>query len=151
MLNTMQEEVRCLVLPLAGGALLVPNTCIAEVAAYAAPSPVEAGREWLLGTVEWRGLRMPLVSFEALRGGPLPEAAGRARIAVFNSVGAAEEVSFYGVLLQDIPRLQRVVVEELAAGSAEGPYTIAETVIAGQVLTIPDLDGLEREVGKVQF
>ena len=39
--------------------LLLPNTAIAEIVRYAALQPVDNAPEWLLGTMRWRGLRIP--------------------------------------------------------------------------------------------
>jgi len=145
------EEIRCLVAPLADKTLLVPNTCVAEIARYVQPAPVDGGPDWLLGEVEWRGTAMALVSFEALIGDPVPAPGPRARIAVFNRTASDGGVAFWGMLVQDIPRLQRVTVSDLGAGDDVGVFTMAETSVQGAPMVVPDIEAIEQVVGKIRF
>ena len=40
--------------------LLLPNTAIAEIVRYTEPQPADDAPDWLLGTMVWRGLRIPV-------------------------------------------------------------------------------------------
>ena len=59
-----EEIVRSQIITLNGFNLVLPNTCIAEVINYIEPTPVEDAPEWFLGNILWRGITIPIVSFE---------------------------------------------------------------------------------------
>ncbi|WP_455365158.1 chemotaxis protein CheW [Kaarinaea lacus] len=89
--------------------LILPNTAIAEVVAYNQPElPEEGTPEWFLGYINWRGYRIPVVSFEQMidQAGSRPDR--RSRIIVLNSITADPDRPFYGLLATGIPRLMSV-------------------------------------------
>jgi len=49
--------------------MLLPNAAVAEIIGYQDPAAVESGPNWLLGLMSWRGISLPLISLEAIRGG----------------------------------------------------------------------------------
>jgi len=57
--------VRCLLIPISGGQLLLPNSVVAEVFPYNEPERVAENQpNWLLGLIDWRNQRIPLLSIE---------------------------------------------------------------------------------------
>ena len=70
-------EVYSLLVPLIDGRLIVPRTCVAEVIGYQLPAQVLGAPPWYLGTIQWNGKQVPLVSFETLSGALLPPASTR--------------------------------------------------------------------------
>ncbi|MCE6984778.1 chemotaxis protein CheW, partial [Pseudomonas frederiksbergensis] len=75
-------------LPLSDRCLVLPNVAVAELIGFQAGSPVLASPEWLLGWIDWRGQRLPLLSFESACGGQL-QVGERARIVVLNALGSS--------------------------------------------------------------
>ena len=60
-------RVKCLLLPLQIGPMLVPNSVIAEIVPAQRHHPETAIEQpWVLGTVEWRSMVLPLLSLERL-------------------------------------------------------------------------------------
>ena len=86
--------VRSQIIPLNGMSLVLPNTCIAEVINYSAPMPVENAPDWFLGNLLWRGITIPIVSFEAANEVPSAEISKVTRIAVLNGVSGKNKLSF---------------------------------------------------------
>src|SRR5690606_466660 len=81
-----------LLVPLADRTLLLPNVAVAELVPYRAPRTAEGAPSWFLGQVAWRGLSLPLLSFEAASNGvaaPDPGAreVQRAAGAAYSSLG----------------------------------------------------------------
>lgn len=127
--------------------LLVPNTAIAELVAWQPPAALPGGvqKDGLIGRISWRGLQLPLLSFEVLAGEHEPEVSERSRIAIFNSLDAAAGTGFYGVLLQGIPRSVQLDSSLQADQQAE-PRTgeLQSVLLEGQRMYIPDLESLEQ-------
>ena len=59
-----ESIIRTQIIPLTDMNLVLPNTSIAEVIGYSKPSPVKKSPDWFLGMMNWRGLTIPIVSFE---------------------------------------------------------------------------------------
>lgn len=147
MLTNIQDTVRTLIIPLAGRNLLLPNVAIAEVIPYIRPRALAGGPEWLLGAISWRGLNIPLISFDRLHGQDTAGTLAQARIAVFNSVQADSGLSFYAVVTAGIPQLKRVNAEAMQEIPGEAADGILSQVKLGEILAvIPDLATLESAV-----
>jgi chemosensory pili system protein ChpC len=100
-----ENIVRSQIITLNGINLVLPNTCIAEVINYTEPTPVEDAPDWYLGNILWRGIAIPIVSFETANEVPSANHSGSVRIAVLNGVSGEEKLPFYGIIIQGIPRL----------------------------------------------
>lgn len=137
-----------LLLPLADRTLLLPNVALAEVVPYRSVQVQDGLPDWLLGLIEWRDLRLPLLSFECASGAELPEDHPTRRIAVLNAVGGREHVKFIAILLQGIPRSVRIGTD--LAEAPDVPLTNLEklAVDLGENghARIPDLVGLEQKL-----
>jgi hypothetical protein len=54
------------VIPLYKSILLIPNATVAEIIAYEPLQRVQGSPDWFLGFLGWRGVQVPVVSFEML-------------------------------------------------------------------------------------
>ncbi len=144
--DTSELLIRCLLLPLRGMKLLVPNTCVAEVAPYEAPVPTPHAPAWMQGMLLWRGSSVPLVSYEGLLGSGEGVRSSQARIAVFNSFGGHAALPFFALELQGIPRLLQATEESMTRREQEhadlAPVQ-CRVVVEGDEAIIPDLDIIE--------
>ncbi len=150
-MNKRIADIHSLLLPVQEGQLLLPNAAVAEIVEYNAPIPMDDAPAWCLGTVAWRGIEIPLLSYEAFVGGELPAEQSRLRIAVLNTLNGNVELPFIGVVLQGIPRLltagNDTVVVSADGDSVDG---IASKVLAGsEPAMVPDLDALERSISSL--
>lgn len=66
--QTLDSVVRAQLLPLTGMHLVLPNTCIAEVINLQSIEPIKKSADWLLGMTSWRGIHIPVMSFETANG-----------------------------------------------------------------------------------
>ncbi len=138
--------VRSQLIPLADMRLLLPTTCIAEIVDWQEAEAVEDAPEWWLGMLDWRGLHIPLLSFEAANGRPCGEISRRGRIAVLNGIGGDSELPFYALQLQGIPRLilvDQASIETISEAEESLPLVLACATLQGQAVLIPDQDKLE--------
>lgn len=137
------ESLTALLLPLADRTLLLPNVALAELVPYRAPQTAEGMPAWLLGQINWRELRLPLLSFEAASNG-LASIDPGCRVAVLNALGGRPQVKFIALLLQSIPHSIKVD-ERLAKADVQlGPLELDAVMIDDAVVKIPDLVGLEQ-------
>src|SRR5690606_16187388 len=98
------RPIRSMLIPLAEVLAVVPGTTVAEIIPYQEPRLPGDAPAWLLGSIAWRDLEIPLVSFEGVTFGALPPRGPRARIAVFNTLSGDSSLPFWALLIQDIPR-----------------------------------------------
>ncbi|MFJ4143436.1 chemotaxis protein CheW [Pseudomonas sp. NPDC089734] len=134
-----------LILPLSDRFLLLPNVAVAELIDYQDCTADPDLPEWYLGSIEWRELRLPLVSFEAACGGR-PRVGGRARIVVLNALGGRNDVRFIALLTQGIPRSFKVDSQLSYVDVPLAELELAAVQIGESVARIPDLVGLEQYV-----
>lgn len=142
--QTGEAAIRCLLVPLDGAALLIPNALVSEVAPFQAPVPT-AGPSWLLGHIEWRGLAVPLISIESLAGmaGGQPQRMSRA--IVCNTLNGNSQMPFIAVLSCAIPRMQLVTAGTLPSSAETAQEGLLCRFQQGdEVLLIPDLDRIEQ-------
>lgn len=147
MLTTVQDSVRTLIIPIQGRNLLLPNVAVAEVVPYMRPRAVADAPDWLLGVINWRGLTIPLISYDGLYGADVRDGVGQARIAVLNTVHSDSGLSFYALVTAGIPQLKRVnadLLQEVAAEDVTG--TLSQVQVGEIPAVIPDLAALESVV-----
>lgn len=140
------REVYSLLMPVHDGRVILPRAAIAEVTGYTRPKdrPDDAP-EFVLGFIDWQGQKIPLVSFEAARGQPVPELGRRTRIAVLFGIAERLEPNVFAVVTQGYPYLVRVNENVLQheALEADEPLVLARVRMANEKPYIPDLEKLE--------
>jgi chemosensory pili system protein ChpC len=146
--SAVVSEVRSVLIPLADRQLLLPNAVVAEVMGYQQPEAVEDKPEWFLGNMVWRGVMIPVISFESMAGGEVMTPGTRGRIAIMNGLNGNQRLSHYGMVVQGIPSLVRVSVENVlpkAEDQTDGSALIRQAVeLDLSPAYIPDLDEIER-------
>lgn len=105
MLNT-HATVRCLLIPINGGQLLVPSAVVAEVSPYNQAEPVAKNQpNWLLGIINWRSQRVPLLSIEEVLLLPsMAEAEPKYRTIILHGLEFSSTMPFYAFQAIDVPR-----------------------------------------------
>lgn len=152
-MSTGTPDVYCLLMPLQGLRLLLPNAAIQEVMAFTPPLPPHKDApSWLLGAIHWKGEQIPLISVEGLCGAPVPERGSKSRIAILHAMGAQGRSRHLAVVLQGHPqlvRIQRGLLESLPAepGDQERPILSRVRIGTAQAV-IPDPMVLERLVDR---
>lgn len=140
------REVYSLLMPVYGGRIIVPRAAVAEVMGYSKPKDrPEDAPAFVLGFVEWQNQRIPLVSFEAARGGDVPELGRRTRIAVVFGIADRLKPNVFAVVTQGYPYLVRVNENVLhsEAMETEEPLVLARVRMANEKPFVPDLEKLE--------
>lgn len=152
-MSDQQTELYSLLIPLREERLLVPRMCVAEVITF---TDAERGAgehelpEWYLGTIDWNGRRLPVVSFDYVGDAAAHKRRGRARIVVFHAIGDALKRGHFGLLTQGFPQLVRVNRDVLQADT-EQPLperlpALCRARMIHEYPLIPDLERIERMI-----
>ena len=142
------NEVYSLMIPTIDANILLPNASVAEVVPFMNVELFEEQGDkpsWFIGHLEWRGMKIPIVSIDVMNGADDAQANKRSRIAVVHAVTELREVPYVAIVVQGIPRLTHVT-PDVVKMDEEADLGISDRAIvsvAGNKASIPDLDKLE--------
>lgn len=146
-MNAEAEELYSLLVPLVEDRLIVPRACVAEVVRFSKPEVEEGAHSWMIGTVNWNGRALPVVSFEGALGKDVPAPTGRTRIVVFLASTGQLRSGYFGVITQGFPQLVRVNRDVLkledTKGWPEHAPVHCRVKMINEFPLIPDLEKLE--------
>ena len=147
------DAVHCLMLPLHTDVVLLPNAAVAEVIPYSEPEILEDAPEWLIGYINWRERRVPLLMFEAASDGEVGRLHSGCRIAVLNTLNGNSELPYIAIVMQGLPSLQ--IVRTNTIQYADQPSMPRQSIkayvnINGAEAIMPDIDDLESRLMRVQ-
>lgn len=140
------EQLPCVLIPVEDQTLLLPNVSIAEIVDYADLEPDSSAPDWLLGWFQWRGIRLPILSWEAANGrSPVPPDGQRGRVLVLNTISEIHNESpFMALATQGIPRQAKITPAELGEKKeGEGEAELMTLTYEDERVCIPDLSTLE--------
>ncbi len=143
----LPNRISCLLIPMQECNLLLPNTSVAEIVDYQVPEKSPHTPDWFLGFVRWRGLKLPLISYENANGQESLDVAANARIAVTNTIGEHQPpLSFMAFVTRGIPRLMKITKEEIAQAENQSNGDADKMIVkvSGEEATIPELIHLEK-------
>ncbi len=142
------QEVYSLMIPTVNSNILLPNANVAEVVPFNNVELFDEGAgkpNWYLGHLLWRGINVPLLSIDLIKGEADAKANKRSRVAIANTLNSNKDIPYLAIVVQGIPRLSHVrmdniqFVKDETLSSAEKMRVDIDSVIA----SIPDLDKLE--------
>ena len=147
------DAVHCLLLPLNADIALLPNAAVAEVIPYTEPMTIEDAPDWLVGFINWRERRIPLVMFEAASDGKVGRIHRGCRIAVLNTLNGNNELPYIAMVTQGLPSLQ--IVRSNMIQYADRPTEQRQSIKAyvnlnGVAAIMPDIDELESRLMRIQ-
>ncbi len=149
------NELPTFVVPLQKSNILVPNATVAEIIPYEPLQRVQDTADWFLGILAWRGVQVPVVSFEMLtveRASFSLVSVSSASLVVIRAPRRTGDVQYIALVSQALPRLVRINPTELTESGEKIELTELMKVRYGdEVLAIPDLDYVESEVCRVAF
>lgn len=140
------QTLPCVMIPVNDRQLLLPNVSIAEVVDFNSTDAGTHTPEWLVGYLDWRGLTLPVVSYDAANNGILTVPGdNRGRIIVLNTIGPGhQQAPFIALVTQGIPSQIRLVEEQIRKLDGEtGPADLMQVEVEGETAWIPNLEYLE--------
>ena len=145
-MNDKSQILSCVMIPMSERQLLLPNVTIAEVVDYASSDAGTNTPDWLVGYLDWRGLQLPVISYDAANGGSLSVPGdNRGRIVVLNTIGEHHQlVPFMALVTQGIPSQVRLTEDQIRQLDGEaGPADLMQVEVEGDSAWIPNLEYLE--------
>jgi len=140
------QSLSCVMIPVSDRQLLLPSVSIAEVVDFNSTDAGASTPEWLVGFLDWRGLTLPVISYDAANGGTLTVPGdNRGRIIVLNTIGDShQQAPFMALVTQGIPSQARLVEEQVRKLDGEaGPADLMQVEVDGEAAWIPNLEYLE--------
>ena len=148
---TIQEQLSCLLIPMKGKNIMLPNVSVAEVIQFTLPVEKENSPKWFLGNIQWREVEVPLINFESIDSEIPASIARGSRIAILNSVTGQQSMPFFAMVVQGIPKLLKVGESDI---NKDGHQSLLESeemavsTLLGRAV-IPNLKYLENLIKNV--
>jgi len=146
MLNN-HATVRCLLVPLGAGQILIPSAVVAEVCPYSEPES-DNQPNWMLGIINWRHQRVPLLSIEEALSLPVASSVKKYSTVILYGLESTQTMPFYAFLSSEVPRTLTVTEETLSNPNANVGTGVVFKVKVDKTETalLPDLNYLENRL-----
>jgi chemosensory pili system protein ChpC len=145
-----QEDIYCLIVPMRDKPILIPNKALAEIVPYIDSEPApEDHQPWHIGYLHWRGMLLPVVSYERIYNPDFPDAERRQKmVAILHTQLGLKQMPYFGIAVEGIPRLAPVSRESIDHRDSEHINDLHDSILAdvvykGRELLIPDIKTVE--------
>lgn len=149
----METEIRSVMVPMAGGDLLIPNATVAEVIGYSQPEALEDAPDWVLGIVMWHGWQVPAISFSKLADLSESEPVGGARFCITKTLLDNTRMPYLAILAQGFPRLTTVTDTNLTEVDTNSTAlgVLGKVIVGDREAIVPDLERLAQLTAHAAF
>lgn len=140
-------DVSTFIVTLQKSSILVPEAAIAETIPYEPLQRVPDTPDWFLGLLGWRGVQVPVVSFEMLtveRGSFSLVSVSSASLLIVKALGNTEELIFFAIVAQALPRRVQITASDLViTDEAPDKTELQRAMYEDRIVSIADLDYIE--------
>ena len=144
MIEQASSSVRCLLLPLHRGVLVVPANLVKEVHYEQVPVEEQANAPaWLLGQIrQTSGESVPLICFDTLTGRMPPAVSGRGHTVILRSLRSQPDVPLYALRVTRVPRVELLDSAQLqvAEDAQSSSFIACHVMLDGIPAVVPELD-----------
>ena len=140
------QSLSCVMIPVLDRQLLLPNVSIAEVVDFNSNDAGANTPDWLAGFLDWRGLTLPVISYDAANGNKLTiPGENRGRIIILNTIGPNHQSApFMALVTQGNPSQARLMEDQIRQLDGDpGPADLMQVGVDGEPAWIPNLEYLE--------
>jgi chemosensory pili system protein ChpC len=99
------QTLRSFVIAFRGGQAVLPGSSMIEVLPFATPLTLDGAPVWVVGSMLWRALNVPLVDLGCLIYDAEPDIEVHSRIVMVNALTQDRAIPYLGLLGTDAPRL----------------------------------------------
>lgn len=145
------QEIYSLIIPMRGKTIIIPNKALAEIVPFIDSEPPPAEHQpWHLGYLNWRGRRLPVISFERIYDEKFPPMERRLKmLAIINTQLGLKDTPFFGIGVEGIPRLAPITRDSIEHRDVEDvsgrhPTIAADVVFKNREMLIPDIKNIEK-------
>ncbi|MGS2717902.1 chemotaxis protein CheW [Eionea flava] len=142
-----KAEIPSLIIPIAKRNILLPTVSVAEMLPFVKPQLRRTDLPpWFLGAVQWRGVSVPMFSYERLNGEEPLAIKPTSQMAILNSTGVSAEYPFVCFPTQGIPRLSRVAPDAIKQDiqSSTLAFDQMNVLVNDELVSIPDVSKIEQ-------
>ena len=111
--DTDMQELSCVLIPVHGERLLLPNVCVAEIVPWRRFKILEKGPTWCVGYVGWRGHTIPVVHFAGFGDDGEPWRQSSRCLVIMNRSRNPSAPAFYAIAAEGLPRMMQLDSEDL--------------------------------------
>ena len=142
------QLVKSIILTLKNKLVVVPNAAIAEIISVQDVHKQKDSPGWLLGKARWRGVELPVVSYEAAGGEEAQKVNLNTQVAVIYSANDEEDRSYpyFGLAIHGVPHVSTFSREQIKIDdyASTGHPMVAQVVrINGAAAGILDIRAIE--------
>jgi chemosensory pili system protein ChpC len=141
-----KEYIKSIILTLKNELVVVPNASVAEIISVQDVREVEDSPRWMLGKARWRGVEVPVVSYEAAGGDDAQVVNINTQVAVMYSVSEDNEYPYVGLAMHGVPHVSTFSRDQIRTdeqASSEHPMVAQKVRINGAAAGILDLFAID--------
>jgi chemosensory pili system protein ChpC len=145
------QEIYSLIVPMRGKTMLIPNKALAEIVPFIdSELPPDDHKSWHIGYLNWRGSRLPVISFEHIYDEEFPPLDRRLKmVAIINTQLGLKETPYFGIGVKGIPRLGLVTKDSIEHRTPDSIEDLDDSITAdviynGREMLIPDVKFIEK-------
>ena len=147
-MNQDQQLIKSIILTLKNELVVVPNASVAEIISVQGVREVDDSPRWMLGKARWRGVEVPVVSYEAAGGDDAEAVSLNTQVAVMYSASEDEDkpYPYIGLAMHGVPHVstfsrEQIRIDEQA--SSDHPMVAQKVRLNGAGAGILDIDAIE--------
>lgn len=146
------QMIKCIILTLRSENVMVPHAAIAEIISAKDSTHIDDTPDWYLGKMPWRGVDVPLVSFEAAGGIKAKKVNLNTQVAVLYAVSKEAKYPYVGLVISGVPHVSnftrnQIITDPESLLEAKGhPMVAQKTRINGAAVSILDIDAIEEMI-----
>ena len=154
-MSDVEAALPAFVIPLQKSTIMLPNASVAEIIPYEPLQRVQDTPDWFIGVLAWRGVQVPVVSFEMLtvkRASFSLVSVSSASLVVLRALGGWQGFHYFALVAQALPRLVLVTADELFQVSEDVAVTeLFKVRYCDLLVSIPDVDYIEGQIDQIAF
>lgn len=143
------QFIKSIILTLKNELVVVPNAAVAEIISVQDVREVEDSPQWMLGKARWRGVELPVVSYEAAGGDNAQAVNINTQVAVMYSVSEDDTEHRYpyiGLAMHGVPHVSTFSRDQIKTdeeATADHPMVAQKVRINGASAGILDIYAIE--------
>lgn len=149
------DSLATFLIPLQKSNLVLPHAAIAEIIPYEPLRRVQDTPDWFLGFLSWRGVQVPVASFEMLtveRASFSLVSVASANLVIIRTLDSTSEFSYMAVVSQTLPQLNRVSSDAFFTTDDVPEKTeLIKARLGDDVVSIPNIDYIAAEIRAVAY
>jgi len=143
------QSIKSIILTLRNKLVVVPNAAVAEIISVQDIREAENSPKWVLGKARWRGVDLPVVSYDAAAGDDAHTASLNTQVAVMYSASDDEDrkYPYIGLAMHGVPHVSTFSREQIKlddTASDDHPMVAQRVRINGAAAGILDIQAIEK-------